>query len=236
VTAPRPPIGFRFDVPDHWTVLDLGTATSDDWIERFLDERTATVPGAAAQRPRTRQVLRQMIDQHQRAGVLFAAFRPAGPAAGAESAVWADLEAAFETPSALATPATDSLVAAGLALAWQELSNPDLDALERFCRQDDPGPGEHLAAREVCRVRLRHGDGVRVRSRQLAPAPLSTTHRPVAIVQHLIPVPGTGWLGVFSLTTPDVERADGYAELADRVAASLELLDDSGQPLPSYWM
>jgi hypothetical protein len=210
VSAPRPPIGFRFDVPDHWTVLDLEPATSDDWIERFLDEWTAGVPGAAAERSRARQVLRQTITAHQRAGVLFAAFLATG------------------------SPAADSLIAAGLVLAWQELTGMDLDALERFCRQDGPGSGEVLAAREVCRLRLRHGDGVRVRSRQLAPVPLTSTHRPVAIVQHLVPVPGTGWLGVFSLTTPDLERADAYAGLADRVAASLELVDNSGQPLPSY--
>jgi hypothetical protein len=205
VSAPRPPIGFRFDVPDHWTVVDLDPATSDDWVERFLEERSAGVPGAAAERPRTGQVLRQMIEQHRRAGVLFAAFL------------------------ASRTPAAQSLVDAGLALAWQELPSMDLDALDRFCRHDDPGPGEVLAAREVCRMRLRHGDAVRVRSRQSALVPLTSTRRPVAIVQHLVPVPGTGWLAVFSLTTPHLELAETYAELADLVAGSLEL----GEPGPS---
>lgn len=224
MTAPRPPIGFRFDVPDHWAVLDLEPTTSAEWIERFLDHRSATVPGAAAERGRARQLLQQMIDQHRRAGVLFAAFLPT-PTAGPAPAYHGGPE----------QPDADPLVAAGLVLAWQELTDTDLDALERFCRQDYPGPGEVLAAREVCRLRLRHGDGVRVRSRQLAPVPLSTARRPVAIVQHLVPVPGTGWLAVFSLTTPDLDRADAYAELADRVAASLELLDHSGQPLPGYW-
>jgi hypothetical protein len=211
VSAPRPPLGFRFDVPDQWTVLDLAPVTSDDWIERFLDEWSGRVPGAAAELSRARQVLRQTIAAHQQAGVLFAAFL------------------------ATTVPAADSLVAAGLALAWQELAGMDLDALERFCLQDGPGPGEIMAAREVCRLRLRHSDAVRVRSRQLAPVPLGPARRPVAIVQHLVPVPETAWLGVFSLTTPDLDRADAYAELADRVAGSLELLDDSGQPLPSYY-
>lgn len=206
MTAPRPPIGFRFDVPDHWTVLDLAPATADDWVERFLDERSARLPGAAAERPRVHELLRQMIAAHRQAGVLFAAFL----------ASWA--------------PAADELVAAGLALAWQELTSMGLDALERFCRDDDPAPGEDPAARDVCRVRLRHGEAVRVRSRQLAPVPLAPVRRPVAITQHLIPVPGTDWLGVFSLTTPHLELAEEYADLADRVAASLELLDDAGTP------
>lgn len=202
MTAPRPPIGFRFDVPDEWTVLDLEPATSDRWIESFLAERSATVPGAAAQEPWARQVLQQMIEQHRRAGVLFAAFL------------------------ASRMPAAPALVDAGLALAWQELTSMDLDALDRFCREDKPGPGEIPAARQVCRVRLRHGDAIRVRSRQSAPAPLGSSRRPVAIVQHLIPVPGTGWLAVFSLTTPHLELAETYAALADLVAGSLELLAD----------
>jgi hypothetical protein len=222
VTAPRPPIGFRFDVPDHWIVLDLAPATAADWIERLLDERSALVPGAAAERPRSRQLLRQMIEAHRQAGVLFAAFLPTGPV---RPVGWADI----------ALPAADPLVAASLALAWQELADLDLAALERFCREDGPGPGEIVAAREVRRLRLRHGDGLRVRSRQLATAALTSVRRPVAVVQHLVPVPGTSWLGVFSLTTPDLDRADEFAELADRVATSLELLDDSGQPMPSYW-
>ena len=47
-------------------------------------------------------------------------------------------------------------------------------------------------------------------------------------------IPDSNWLGVFSLTTPQLDRATEYADLADRVARSLVLLDNSGQPLPEY--
>ena len=35
--APRPPIGFRLDVPDEFTSLDLDPASSDASIEALLD-------------------------------------------------------------------------------------------------------------------------------------------------------------------------------------------------------
>jgi len=61
--------------------------------------------------------------------------------------------------------------------------------------------------------------------------PLTSTRRLVAIVQHLVPVPGLPWLAVLTVTTPNQELAGTYADLADLVAASLELLDPSGVPL-----
>jgi hypothetical protein len=208
VTAPRPPIGFRFDVPDHWTGLDLDPAGAPGWVDGFLALHAVDLPGS--EWSRAGDLLRLMIEQHQQAGVLFAAVL------GNRAAT------------------ADGLVAAGLALAWQELAGMDLAELEEFCRQDVPGPGEELAAREVCRLRLRHGDAIRVRSRQSAPVPMTSMRRPVAIVQHLVLVPGSGWLGVFSLTTPQVDRAQEYADLADRVARSLVLVNDSGEPLSGH--
>lgn len=191
-------------------MLDLDPASSAGWVEWFLAEHAAQLPASAFERARAGDLLRLMIEQHRQAGVLFAAF--------------------LATPA----PAADSLVAAGLALAWQELAGMDVAGLERFCLEDAAAPGEDPAAREVCRLRLRHGEAVRVRSRQLAPEPLTHVRRTVAIVQHLVLVPDSGWLGVFSLTTPQLDRAAEYAELADRVAGSLVLTDDSGQPLPVY--
>ncbi|HVQ92519.1 MAG TPA: hypothetical protein VMU51_15895 [Mycobacteriales bacterium] len=195
-------------MPDHWTVLDLEPATCAGWVDHFLAQHALDLPGI--EWARAGDVLRLMIEQHQQAGVLFAAVL------------------------GTRAPTADGLVAAGLALAWQELAGMDLAELEEFCRQDEPGPGEDLSAREVSRVRLRHGEALRVRSRQSAPIPLTPSRRPVAIVQHLLLVPGSPWLGVFSLTTPHVDRAEEYADLADRVARSLVLLDDSGQPLATY--
>jgi len=48
-------------------------------------------------------------------------------------------------------------------------------------------------------------------------------------VQHLVPVPGLPWLAVLTVTTPNQELAGTYADLADLVAASLEVLDPSGR-------
>jgi hypothetical protein len=215
VSAPRPPIGFRFDVPDHWTVLDLDPTSSNNWVDWFVAAHAADLPASAFERSRVGDLLRLMIEQHRQAGVLFAAFLAAGGSGAAR------------------VNSAESLVAAGIALAWQELAGMDVAGLERFCQQDAAAPGEELAAREVCRVRLRDGEAVRVRSRQLAPEPLTHIRRPVAIVQHLVLIPDN-WLGVFSLTTPQLDRAAEYAGLADRVAQSLVLLDDSGQPRANY--
>ena len=72
--APRPPIGFRLDVPDEFTALDLDPATSDAYIEALLDERSANVPGAARQRSRARQLLQRIVGEHREAGVFLASF------------------------------------------------------------------------------------------------------------------------------------------------------------------
>jgi hypothetical protein len=209
--APRPPIGFRLDVPDEFTELDLDPSTSDEWVERFLAERSARVPGAAAQRARARQVLQSLIGRHREAGVFLAAFYSAtGPRPG-------------------------EMIGASLTLAWRELAGGVLiEGMRQYFAEEDPAPGEDLGARAVDVPRLPRGDAVRVRSQQELPVPLTSHRQPTLIIQHLIPVPdpAAGWLAVLTMSTPDLAGADEFAALADRVAGSLDFLDATGTPLP----
>ena len=200
--APRPTIGFRLNVPDEMVPFDLDPATADTWLEHLLDQRSAGVPGAAAQRSRTRQVLQDVLAQHRSADVFFAAFLAgSGPRPG-------------------------DVVGAGLTFAWRQFTGGiDLDGLETFFAEDEPGAGEDLTAREVRRVDLPAGESVLVRSKLQLPVPLTSRRQDVAIVQHLVPVPDSEWLAVLTMTTPDVAEADAFAEFAGRVAASLEFID-----------
>lgn len=209
--APRPPIGFRLDVPDEFTSLDLDPTTSDASIERLLDERSAAVPGAARQRARARQVLQRVVGEHRSAGVLLAAF----------------LAGAGSSPG--------EMVGAGLTLAWRRFPGGiDLDGLEIFFREDDPAPGEDPALRDVRRVPLPYGEAVRVANRQLAPLPLTSRRQEVVVVQHLVPAPppAAEWLAVLTQSTPDVAGEADFAAFAGRVAATLEFLDPDGRSLP----
>jgi hypothetical protein len=209
--APRPGIGFRLDVPDEFTTLDLDPATSDASIEQLLDERSAAVPGAAAQRVRARQVLQRMVAEDRDAGVFLAAFLARPGASPAE------------------------MVGAGLTLAWRRFEGGiDLDGLETYFRDDDPAPGEDVARRDVRRVDHPYGETVRVVNRQLVPVPMTSRRQEVVVVQHLVPAPppAAEWLAVLTLSTPDVTGAAEFTELAGRVAGTLEFLDGTGATLP----
>ena len=210
--APRPPIGFRLDVPDEFTSLDLDPATSDASIERLLDERSAGVPGAARQRARARQVLQRVVGEHREAGVFLAAF----------------LAASGRSPG--------EMIGASLTLAWRRFAGGiDLDGLETWFREDDPAPGEDLAQRAVARVPHPYGEAVRVISRQQVPVPLTSRRQEVVVVQHLVPAPAPAaeWLAVLTASTPDVAGATAFAELAGRVAGTVEFLGEDGAPLPA---
>jgi hypothetical protein len=209
--APRPAVGFRLDVPDNFTEFDLDPSTSDAWLDRFLDERVAAVPGAAAQRGRAREVLRSIIERHREAGVFLAAFLAA------------------------ATPRTGEMVGASLTLAWRHFSGGvQVEGLRQYFADEEPGPGEDIAARVVETIPLGRDEAVRARSRQRIPVPLTSHRQDTVIVQHLIPVPepAADWLAVLTMSTPDIAGADEFAALADHVAASLDFLDTTGEPLP----
>jgi hypothetical protein len=47
-----------------------------------------------------------------------------------------------------------------------------------------------------------------------------------------VPEPAAEWLAVLTMSTPDVDGQDDFTGLADRVAATLELLGEDGLPLP----
>jgi hypothetical protein len=209
--APRPPIGFRLDVPDEFSSLDLDPATSDAAIERLLDERSAAVPGAARHRARARQLLQRVVDEHRSAGVFLAAFL------------------------ARSGPSPGELIGASLTLAWRRFAGGiDLDGLVTFFREDDPAPGEDPALRDVRRVPLPYGEAVRVANRQEVPVPLTSRRQEVAVVQHLVPAPppAAEWLAVLTMSTPDVAGQADFTDLAGRVAATLEFLGPDGRVLP----
>jgi hypothetical protein len=209
--APRPPIGFRLDVPGEFTSLDLDPTTSDASIERLLEERSNAVPGAARHRVRARQVLQRVVGDHRSAGVFLASFLAGTGASPGE------------------------MIGAGLTLAWRRFAGGiDLDGLTTFFREDDPGPGEDQALRDVRRLPLPYGDAVRVVSRQLTPLPLTSRRQEVVVVQHLVPAPppAAEWLAVLTLSTPDVAGQADFTDFAGRVAATLEFLDAGGQVLP----
>ena len=127
------------------------------------------------------------------------------------------------------------MIGASLTLAWRRFAGGiDLDGLETYFRDDDPGPGEDLALRDVRRLEHAYGETVRVVNRQLVPVPLTSRRQEVVVVQHLVPAPppAEGWLAVLTFSTPDVAGQDEFVELTDRVAASLEFLDPDGAPLP----
>jgi len=209
--APRPPIGFRLDVPDEFSSLDLDPATSDASIEALLDERSAGVPGAARQRSRARQVLQRVVTEHRRAGVFLASFLAgAGPSPG-------------------------EMIGASLTLAWRRFDGGiDLDGLEIYFRDDDPAPGEDPALRDVRRLDHPYGETVRVVNRQLVPVPLTSRRQEVVLVQHLVPAPAPAeeWLAVLTFSTPDVEGQAEFVDLAGRITGTLEFLDADGSPLP----
>jgi len=210
--APRPPIGFRLDVPDRFTSLDLDPASSDASLERLLDERSAAVPGAARQRTRARQVLQRVVAEHREAGVFLASYLAGAGASPGE------------------------MIGASLTLAWRRFAGGvDLDGLTTFFREDDAAPGEDPARRGVRRIPLPYGEAVRVVNRQLAPVPLTARRQEVVVVQHLVPAPepAAGWLAVLTASTPDVAGLEDFTGFAGRVAATLEFLGEAGRPLPA---
>jgi hypothetical protein len=209
--APRPPIGFRLDVPDEFTSLDLDPASSDASIEQLLDERAQNVPGAARQRVRARQVLQRVVAEHREAGVFLASFLAGTGASPGE------------------------MIGASLTLAWSRFAGGiNLDGLEIYFRDTDPAPGEDPAQREVTRVPHPYGETVRVVNRQDVPIPLTSRRQQVVVVQHLVPAPPPAdeWLAVLTFSTPDVAGQDEFAELVGRIAAGLEFLAEDGSTLP----
>jgi hypothetical protein len=199
--SPRPPVGFRLSVPDDWLAVDLDPATVDRWVEARLDGLVAAQPDAARHRGHLRRLLQGLVEQHRAAGVLFAALLTA-PAA---------------RPS--------DVVSASLTLAWKQLQldgGMNVDGLAILLLEAEPDDGEDLRGRLVDRVDVPATPAVRVRSSMLVPVPETSRRQRVAVVQYYLPVPDTSWLGVLTVSTPNLGLAPVMTDLADRVAASLE--------------
>jgi hypothetical protein len=202
--APRPEVGFRVHVPDSWLTLDLDPASSGVWAERVLDERIAEHPEAARHRGHMRRILHKVVDQQRAAGVFLAAVLVAGG-----------------RPS--------ELIGASLTLTWTRLTAApdDISWLARHLAEDTPLDGEQPGMRTVEVVDLPAGPAVRVRTSLLAPVPESARRQRVAVSQVVVPVPGTPWLGVLVVSTPNLALTEVFAALADDVARSLEFLGSS---------
>lgn len=204
--APRPPVGFSIDLPDHWTVLDLDPATREGWLDAFLDRRLAGRPREGVERRAARAALFQLLRQLHAEGVFLAAIL-AGEVGG-------------EPVSASAT------------LAWRrpDLGGDrlDLEGLRQVYLRAPGSPGEDRRARRVEVVDLPSGGAVKVASRETAPVPTLAKVRSVAVTQYLVPVPHDGWLAVITATTGVPALEAGVEEVADAMAASL-----SFQPPPS---
>ncbi|MEN3358606.1 MAG: hypothetical protein V7637_2588 [Mycobacteriales bacterium] len=200
--APRPEVGFRVHTPDSWLTLDLDPASSDAWVERVLDERIAEHPEAARHRGHLRRVLQALIEQQRAAGVFVCAILTAG-----------------------SRPA--ELIGANLALSWVRLASvpEDVTWLARYFADEEPADGEFPQMRAVELVDLPAGPAVRVRTSLLAPVPETSRRQRVAITQFVVPVPGSSWLGVLVVSTPNLALADVFARLADDAAQSLRFLD-----------
>jgi hypothetical protein len=205
--APRPEVGFRLHVPDAWLALDLDPASSDQWVERVLDQRIAEHPEASRHRGHLRRILQELVGRQRAAGVFFAAVLAAG-----------------------SRPA--DMIGASLTLSWRRLSSPaaDIEWLARYFGAEEPAPGERAESRTVEVVDLPVGPAVRIRTSLLAPVPESSRRQRVAVSQLVVPVPGAAWLGVLVVSTPNLGLAEVMAQLADEVAQTLQFLDPGAAP------
>ncbi|TDQ01028.1 hypothetical protein [Labedaea rhizosphaerae] len=122
-------------------------------------------------------------------------------------------------PGLGATPAT--ILTGSMTLAWQELPlrAGAVELLAEFYARAEVDPGEDLTARRVGLRETPQGKAVRLRTRQAAMTP-----RPqmVAITQCFAPFPGTDWLAVLTVTTPDLALDGILAQLTDQMIDSLE--------------
>jgi hypothetical protein len=197
--APRPPIGFTIDLPDHWTVLNLDPLTWDGWLDAFLDARLAGRPTARTERSAARSVLLDLLRRLHGDGVFLA-----GILVG-------------EVPG--------HPVSASATLAWRhpDLGGDeiDLEGLRQVFLRAPAAPGEDREARRVEPVELRSGAAVKLVSKETAPVPTLRTLRIVSVTQYFVRVPCDGWMGVITATTGVRELEAAVEGVADAMAQSL---------------
>jgi hypothetical protein len=207
--APRPPVGFRVQLPDAWTAVDLDPATSPGWVRTYVRERVDAAPELTRHRGRMRRVLGEFLDGCRAQGV-FMLLMLAGRVR--------------DRP--------EDLVGASLALAWRRLAGTDhvdVDGIAQTIASSPPAPGEPAAERIVAVVELPGGPAAYLHTSQLAAVPGRPGQRRTTVLsQFLVPIPGLPWLGVITAATANQELADGIDAIADGVASSLEFLPPTG--------
>jgi hypothetical protein len=196
--APRPAVGFSIDLPDHWVALDLDPATSDRWLDAFLDRQLAGRPNAAAERGPARAALRQLLARLRQQQVFLAAI--------------------------LVGEIRDEPVSASVTLAWRrpELRGGiDLDAMGETFARAPSAPGEDLRARRARRVAVEAGDAITVATLETQVVPGGGGRRRVALTQWFVPVLDTGWLAVITTATPVLRLAAAVEDVGAAAVASL---------------
>lgn len=197
--APRPPIGFSIDLPDHWTVLDLDPLTWNTWLEGFLDARLMNRPEAPSERGPARAALRDLLRRLHNEGVFLAGI--------------------------LAGETARHLVSASATLAWRSpdlgADGLDVEGMRQVFLRAPAAIGEEVAARRVERVELPSGPAVKTMSRETAPVLTLTRVRLVSMTQYLVPVPRGGWLAVITTTTGLRELEAAVEAVGDAMANSL---------------
>jgi hypothetical protein len=172
--APRPPVGFRLQLPEAWTTADLHPASSAAWMRTYVRDRLGAAPETAGQRARARRGLGALLDGCRAQGVLVLLLL-AGPAPGRQ-------------PSRQVEP--DNLVAASLTLAWRRLAGTDhidVDGIAETLAAAPPAPGEAAADRIVAVIDLPAGPAAYLH--QPARRRPGQTRRPAHDRPHPVPRP-----------------------------------------------
>jgi hypothetical protein len=200
--APRPPFGFRLQLPDDWEPLDLDPWTSAGSIERCLDRWVAARLELGADRARLRKALAEVVAASRRDGVFLVT-------------VLASVRGWPEEP-----------LGASLSLAWRRLDMAKgipVDGVVQALATAPPDPDERRNDRTLTRVELTPGPAACLRTLQSAQVPGGGSRRLVALTQFLVPIGDQPWLAAITAATPNLDLADDIAAIAHDVASSLEV-------------
>jgi hypothetical protein len=201
--AVRPPFGFAIDIPEPWLVLDLDPRTSAQWVRQLVRRRATGTRRTAREAWAAAVVVRDVIAALQAQGVLLAAI--------------------------LAGRIGEEVVGASITLGWERSpGNVDLDGLGLSLARASPGAGELVQHRRVDLVAVSDREALRLRGREKAWVPGSTTRREVMLHQLFVPVEDPTWLAVVTATTGLLQLGDVVGEAALHVAGSLRTGDAAG--------
>lgn len=201
--AARPPFGFAIDIPEPWIVLDLDPRTNGRWVRQLVRRRAAGTRRTALDARAAAEVMHEVIAALRGQGVVLAAI--------------------------LAGRIGEEVVGASITLGWERSpSSVDLDALGLSLARASPGADELVQHRRVDLVALSGGTALRLRGREQARVPGSTTRREVMLHQFFVPVANSTWLAVVTATTGLLQLGDAVGQAAMHVAGSLRAGDAAG--------